>query len=147
MSKYRISVSIDGKNFFWIVVDNRRLIRNPTKEDRIGTKLKSYNKTNICSRCIEENNITDSSILYPGFASREKDKEGKETGRWICHNCHGKYERKNNINCLDNVKKSITNRRTHNINYNCSCGKGDLFQELTVIWRSTISIVPIEDLT
>lgn len=54
MSKHRISVSIDGKNFFWIVVDNGKFIRNPTKEDRMGTKLKCYNKTNICSICRKE---------------------------------------------------------------------------------------------
>ncbi len=64
MSRYRISVSIDEKNFFWIVVDNGKFIRNPIKEDLKGTKLKSYSKTNICSKCREENRITDNIILY-----------------------------------------------------------------------------------
>ncbi len=63
MVKYRISVSIDEKNFFWIVIDNGKFIRNP--ENIKGTKLISYNKTNICPICRKDNNITDKSILYP----------------------------------------------------------------------------------
>lgn len=76
MSKYRLSVSFDETNFFWIIIENGKIIsRNPTKEDLMGTKLKSYNKTNICSVCIEENKnngkeLTDKSILYPGNARK-----------------------------------------------------------------------------
>lgn len=65
MAKYRMSVSIDEKNFFWIVIDNGKFIRNPTNEDIKKTKLISYNSTNICPICRKDNNITDKSILYP----------------------------------------------------------------------------------
>ncbi len=118
-------MSIDGENFFWIAVNNGRFIRNPTKEDLGGTKIIYYNKTNICSRCREENRITDKSILYPNSALRERDTEGNCAERWLCNNCHGKHERKNP---------------------NSSNAKGDLFQELTCRWRSTVSTITVEDL-
>lgn len=51
MAKYKISVSIDEKNFFWIVVDNGKLIKNPSEGDLKNAMLKSYNKTNICTKC------------------------------------------------------------------------------------------------
>jgi hypothetical protein len=35
MSKYRISASVDGKNFFLEVVDKERFVRNPTTENII----------------------------------------------------------------------------------------------------------------
>ena len=47
MAKYRISISMDGTNYFWVVDNNGKLIRNPNKEDLMGTKLRSYNKTNV----------------------------------------------------------------------------------------------------
>lgn len=129
MSKYRISVSIDEKNFFWIVVDNGRFIRNPTKEDLMGTKLKSYNKTNICSRCREENGITDNSILYPGKAYREKDKNRKETGRWTCSKCYFK-----NINIesdsYNNIIKQLRPCRMGSLDPNCPAAKGRKSQKL-----------------
>lgn len=85
MSKFRIFVSIDEKNYFWIITQDSIIINNnPKKEDLIGTKTKSYNETNICPRCREENNITDKSILYPGNSRHEIDKTGKETGGWVC---------------------------------------------------------------
>ncbi len=109
MSKYRISVSIDGENYFWIVIDRHRLIKNPTKDDLIGTKLISYNKTNICHRCREENNIPYESILYPGNACHERDKETgewRETGEWVCFRHHGSRW---------GLMKPLTDRRTGNL--------------------------------
>lgn len=53
MSKCKIYVSKDRKNFFWTVIDRQKLILNPTEED-LKTKSISYNKTNICPRCREE---------------------------------------------------------------------------------------------
>lgn len=40
----------------------------------------------------------------------------------------------------------MRNHRTGTLNPNCSTEKGDLFQELTCTWRSSISNVPVEDL-
>jgi len=55
MSKYKISVSFDKQNYFWIVTDTRfdpmRLIRNPTEDDLKDAISKGYNNTNICDRC------------------------------------------------------------------------------------------------
>ena len=144
MSKYKISVTIDGDNFFWVVVDREMFIKNPTKEDIKGAKYISYSKTNICPRCKEENNkegkeLTDRSILYTKNACREKDKYGNETGEFVC-----------NRHWIRNWDKHthgiVSGRRTGNLDQNSDAAKGDNFQELTKIWRSTISVVPVEDL-
>lgn len=111
MTKYRIHVSFDEINFFWVVMDNGMLIANPTKEDLYGTKLKKYNKTNICDRCREENKITDNSILYSGNARTELDKGGNWTGKWDCPRCWQDFD----PNSQDNLIKSVRDRRTGNL--------------------------------
>lgn len=130
MSKYRISISFDEKNFFWIVVDNGTFIRHPIKEDLIDTKLKYYNKTNICNKCRECNDITDKSILYPLKAYKEKDKNGNETGRWVCTRCWSKNYQKFNSNSQVNIKKSLANCRTGNGDPNSDNIKGKRSQKL-----------------
>lgn len=87
MAKYKIHVSIDEKKFFWIIVENGKIInKNPTKEELDEAKVKYYNRTNVCYICRKEGKITDKSILYPYNACREKDKDRKEIGEWICYN-------------------------------------------------------------
>lgn len=49
--KYKICVSFDIQNYFWVVVDNAKFIRNPTEDDLKGTTERSYNPTNICPIC------------------------------------------------------------------------------------------------
>lgn len=132
--KYRLSVSFDEKNFFWIVVDNGRLIRNPTEEELIGTNVISYNLTNICHLCREESErdfieLTDKSILYPGRAYREKDKDRNVTGKSICKRHDSAYRQKL-PNSQHNIFKSITNCRTRNQNPNSTQAKGDNSQKL-----------------
>lgn len=129
MAKCRISVSIDGKNFFWIVVYNGILIKNPTKEDMVGTQLKYYNKQNICDKCKEDNKVTDSSILRPGRAYTERDKEEKETGRWLCRKCKAKYYY-NMPGSHGNIIKSLRDCRTKNQDPNSANKKGGNSQEL-----------------
>jgi hypothetical protein len=151
MSKYRISVSIDGENFFWIVVDKGRFIRNTTDENLIGSKLKSYNKTNICIRCREESEreekeLTDKSILYPKNACKEKDKNGNETGEWVCTKHWLINYNRHNPNSYNNIIKSLADNRTGNINPNSNNGKGKKFQKLTNRWRSNVSTIPVKDL-
>jgi hypothetical protein len=139
MVKCRISVSFDEENFFWVVVGRDIFIKNPTKEDLMGTKLKYYNETNICPRCKEECEkdrieSTDRNILCPGKAYREKDKDGKETGRWICGDCYRKdrYIRKEtNANLINSMRPC----RTEDLDPNCSDAKGDDFEELTHRWK------------
>lgn len=130
MAKYRISVSIDEENFLWTVVDNGKLIKNPTKNDLKDATPRHYNKTNICSECRKENNITDHSILYPVNAHRNIDKEGKQTKEWVCKRHYDRNYQRYNPNSLDNMQKSLTGRRTGNI----SCYNhifGDDCEELT----------------
>lgn len=90
MVKYKVRISIDGDNFFWVIIENRKVInRNATREDlvKITTKTRFYNKTNICPVCRKENNITDNSILYPNNARRIFSKEGKRTDEYTCDMC------------------------------------------------------------
>jgi hypothetical protein len=42
--------------------------------------------------------------------------------------------------------RSVRNLRTGNQDQNSTGAKGDRFQELTCIWRSTVSTLPVEDL-
>ena len=39
---------------------------------------KTYNRTNICPRCREDNEISDRSILCPGQANRDTDENGEK---------------------------------------------------------------------
>lgn len=130
MAKYRISVSIDEENFFWIVVDNGGLIKNPTEIYLKGARPMYYNKTNICPICREEINITDKSILYPGNARRDVDKEGKQTEEWVCKRHYDRNYQRHNPNSLDNIQKSLTGRRTGNLSYDRHIF-GDDCEELT----------------
>lgn len=149
MAKYRISISIDGENFFWIVVNNGKLIKNPIKEDLYGTKLVSYSKMNICPRCIEEKEregkeLTDKSILYPHNACRDKYRE--KTYKWICLRHYNIDHERYNPKSRNNIIKSIADHRTGNLDPDSAHAKADLFQELTCKWRSTVSTIPVTDL-
>ena len=106
MTKYRIYVVVDEQNQFWIVVDNGRFIRNPTKEDLMGTKLRYYNPTNICPECRKENNITDKSILYPGNARCSEDEKGNKTREWLCYR-HGYNKNNSKGLCNRNVYREM----------------------------------------
>lgn len=133
MAKYRISISFDEKNFFYIVVDNGKFIRNPTKEDLMGTKLKYYSETNICPRCREENNITDRrSILYPGNACRQKY-NNNDTKNWICAGHYHTDSEKYDPNSFNNIIKSLRDCRTGNDNPNSTQTKGKKSQKLACI--------------
>lgn len=115
MTKYKIKVSIDGENFFWVVVSQESVIWIPTEEDFKGTKFKCYSKTNICPICREENNITDKSILFPGNVLRRTDKNGKKIDELICRRhgwiCYNRY----NSNSRGNIIKSLADHRTRNL--------------------------------
>lgn len=134
MTKYRSYRIIDGKGK-WVIVDNNGKIidKNPSKEDLKSTVLHKssdrrvpklyYNRTNTCDRCGEK--------LVLGKVWREYNREGNWTGNWVCGKCQQRYD----PNSLNNIIKSMANRRTGNINPNCTSAKGDLFEELTCRWR------------
>lgn len=99
-----------------------------------------YNRTNTCNRCGINFDIAT------GHPYRECNKEGNWTGKWLCCNCWYNVDYKKRANSQCNIIKSLANHRTNNLDPNSATGKGNLFQELTCRWRSTISTIPIEDL-
>lgn len=99
-----------------------------------------YNRTNTCDRCRDEGKET--KLIPHTNAYREYNDEGNCTGRWMCRKCYGKYGQ----NSSHNTIKSLAYHRIGNLDPNCSSAKGDLFQELTCRWRSTVSTIPVEDL-
>lgn len=95
-----------------------------------GLSNKYYNSTDTCNRCKIEK-------LSPGNACREYDEKGNWNGNWLCTRCYRRY---------DYIERYICDHRTENQELNTSNAKGDLFQELTCRWRSTVSTIPVEDL-
>lgn len=90
--------------------------------------MKYYNRANTCDRCGENfGNVS-------GHPYREYDKERNWTGKWLCHKCYKKdYDKR--PGCGHSLEKDVTDRRTGNQNPNSGSAKGDLFEELTCIWR------------
>ncbi len=131
MARYIESVSFDEKNFFSIVIDNGKLIMNPTKEDLTGANVKYYNNANICIVCRKENNITDKSILYPKNAFHNRYRE------CVCKRCYRKeyYVRveKSDPNSTNNIIKSLADRRTGNLKDHSNI-LGDDCEEITKNW-------------
>lgn len=100
-----------------------------------------YNRTNTCD-IINEDGKKCENKLFSKHAFREYDKNGNWTGKWICNKCYQKFSPNSGLN----IMKTLRDRRTNNQDPNHSNAKGDLFQELTCRWRSTISTIPVEDL-
>lgn len=117
MAKYKILISLDEVNFFWVVVDWGKVIWNPSEEDLKLAIPKYYSKTNVCSSCIEENNITDDIILYSGNAFRDIDKNGNKSEKWVCRLHKQKHYQKYVPNSQHNLLKSVANRRIGNLTY------------------------------
>lgn len=117
MTKYKICAAIEENNSFWIVVDNGRFIRNPTKEDLKDAVFKIYSDDNICPRCREENIITDKSILYPRNSFRDTDKNGKRTDEWVCKRHGERNYKRYDHNSLENIKKSMSACRMMSLKY------------------------------
>lgn len=84
---------------------------------------KRYNLTNSCDRCGRDFGEIDRLGDHP---VKEYDKKGNWNGKWDCKKCHSKYD----LNSIDNLKKSVTNRRTRNQDKNHKSTKGDNCQEL-----------------
>lgn len=132
---------INGKPQKVIVDENGNIInRSPNKDELRGIEVEHYKITkrtrirykigNICPRCIEENNVTEKSVLYIGNVCREKDKDGAETGECVCHDHWARNYQMYSPNSCNNVKKSIANCRTGNQNPNHSNTKGDIDVEV-----------------
>lgn len=119
MTKYKVRMSIDEKEYFWVIMENSKTInRNADRDELVKIKTKHilYNMTNICPICREENNITDKSILYPGNSRHETDKNGKKIDEYVCR-IHGlrRYQIYDSNSTL-NAHKLLAHRRTGNLN-------------------------------
>ena len=90
----------------------------------------TYNSTNTCERCEKE--------LVNG-ARREQDENRNWTGRWICIECNNRnyyyIVRKKDPNSQNNLKKSLSDIRTGNLNPNSNIAKGRILEEVTVRTR------------
>lgn len=115
MAKYKIHITIDDHNKFWIVIDNGKFIRNPTEDDLKGAKSIAYNSTNICPRCREDNNITDKSILYPNNACHGINKDGDDIDEWVCCNHRRKDYERYDPNSRATIQRQLRDRRTGNL--------------------------------
>ncbi len=105
--------------------DKIQQIRNEYIQKR---SKKKYNGTNICPRIKDTGEICGEPLV-PTKTCREYDKDGKKTGRWICANCCAKDDRKERYN-------SLAGCRTGNLDPTCSTTVGNLFEELTEIWKN-----------
>ena len=103
---------------------------------------KYYNRTNICDMCGKNFDVPSSK------PHREYNKEGNWTGRWLCKMCwyHNDYKMRPNEITRRRDILSVADHRTGNLDPNSSQAKGGLFEELTSIWRSTVSTIPVENL-
>ncbi len=126
----------------WICNKCRETYKNRGSYE--ATKRKNYNESRYWDRCKEKfcSRCGISFDKTAGHPLREYDKEGNWTGKWDCINCYEKFD----PNSKGNIIKSIGNRRTENLDPNSSQAKGDIFEELTCRWRSTVSTVPVENL-
>lgn len=149
--KYKSKRIIDGKPKWVIVDENEKIVsRNPNKEELKGLEIfetdryrrtYKYNPTNTCDIC----GINFDDAPYYGHPHREYDKERKWIGRWICQNCYQKEEYKKGKTTL-NLIVEMGDRRSGNLDPNCTSARADRFEDLTCKWRSTVSIIPIENL-
>lgn len=153
MTCYKAWRIVDSKPRWVVIDDSGKIINyNPTKEELTGLdfcqnlrdrrfRRENYNETNTCPMIKKDGTICGKELI-PHYTMRERDKDGNETGRWLCKNCHSIYDPNGQWYLL----RSVENRRTGNLSPESPCGIGDKFQELTSVWRSTISTIPVEDL-
>lgn len=106
-----------------------RFLKKEEKPYEHGNKRKEqYNETNICPG-IKENGAICGNKLLPGKARMEYDKEGNETGKWLCRNCYEKYD----PNSTNNIIASLRDSRTGNLDQNSNKARADMSQELACI--------------
>lgn len=121
MISYKSWRIIDGKPR-WVILDEigtitnrtpnkcelKRLDKFPEKDGRGNPR--HYNSTNTCDRCREQGII---ERLVINNALREKDRDGNETGRLICHKCYMK-DYNDRPDSHKNIIKSFADCRTGN---------------------------------
>lgn len=146
MAEYYTSIRLIDDKPRKVIMDKTGNIvnRNPSKEElkdiekekhiNARNRLRKhicYNETNTCDKCREEGKETK---LITGFVRRQRDKNGEETGGWTCISC---YQKDYNIRpgCGHDLKKSLRNHRTGNLDPKSTQAKGDMGEELLCRWK------------
>ncbi len=93
-----------------------------------GLWEKRYNQTHSCDRCGGNFGELERLGRTP---LKEYDEKRDWTGNWDCYNCYEKYD----PNSQRNVKKSLADHRTGNLNPNSSQEKGDKGEYLLCKWK------------
>lgn len=96
---------------------------------------KFYNEGNVCRRCMEEGKTIEESRLRSENACHEKDKNGNETGEWICANHYRRDYQRYSSNSTNNIIRSISDRRIGNLDPNSPQAKGDKGENLLCEWK------------
>jgi hypothetical protein len=147
MTYYKSKRIIDGKLQLVIVDETGKIVnRNPNKVELKGlekeprffrdTLNRSYYLPTLCNICGDKLKIGQNGKIY-----RERNKEGKPTGKRICNICWQKYDPNSQWGLL----KSVENRRTGNLDPNSNNAKGDRFEELTSVWKGVKILSKEED--
>lgn len=98
-----------------------------------GLWEKRFNSTNTCYRCIKDGKTIEESQLHN--PRREKDKDGNETGEWICINHWSRDYQRYNPESQENLIKSLRYNRTNNLDPNSCQAKGNNGEELLCQWK------------
>lgn len=159
MTEYKSYRIVDGKPRWVIVDEDGKIVNiNPSKEELKDLEIEKYKqKRNASSKYTNEDTYKklkrykiccnckshDTYITTSSWEQWHTHKCQKITcTEYLCHNCYNKLD----PNSYTNMRKSLANRRTGNLNPNSNQAKGDNFEELTRMWRSKISTIPVENL-
>lgn len=95
-----------------------------------------YNRTNTCDNLnnLKEDGKKCECRLTPGNALREYENE-KWTGRWLCRSCWEKNDYNKRIDSHVNIIKSLSDRRTNNLDQESPQAKGDISEAVTCMTR------------
>lgn len=140
--KYKSYRFVNGKAR-WVVVGEIGKIINidPTKEELKGL----YKELTVCHNFDDSCNRCGKKFISKTDPRREYINE-EWTGNRICQSCYYITDYKFRKTNRNNIIKSLANSRTGNLDNNCSTAKGNYFQKLTCVWRSTISTIRVKDL-
>lgn len=105
----------------WIYFDEKKkIIKNPTKEQRKLAENFRYNPGDTCDCGCKRK-------LKPGKAYKERDINSSLTGRFLHINCWQKFDH----NSSHSIIKSLRDSRTGKLDPNSTKAKGDIFQLIT----------------